>query len=257
MSLNQLIDGGTVNNRKWLDVKVNSMNIVSALELDGDAGNNGEVVVRGASSPQWGQIASGGIAPGPNDTFLFTRGGLAQWVNQFCRVASFAPAGKTFLNTEPGAQDLANVGPDNVVYNKFANTLIANTSIITRSVDQDEFTVVKAGIYQITLCAPVYENDNSVWFAYIIDGLPATLTDGWQVTTPIDTDVFVDIPGQFFNGAGQATTLMRYFDLFPGQVVRVVSGRNNSKGGIFRANYYVGNNSASLSFLYLGENQTA
>lgn len=228
MSLNQLIDTSSTNNRKYLDVKVNSLNNIGALKFDNNAGTNDQIIRNVGGLPEWTSI--GNVTPR-------------------CRVAQFSPNGKTLLGVDEGAQDIASESP---LLNKFQNTLIANTSIINHPNDTD-FEVMKSGIYMVTLVAPVYNNDCSIGFGINLNNDPNYI-NGWAATSPIDSS-FIIGPG-VFNAAGASVTLVRLLSVTSGTIIQIYSNAQVRRGPGSFNNYYVGQRSASLTIVYLGQNTT-
>ena len=253
MSLNQLIDTTNVKNRKYLDIKVNSLNDVGALKLNNSSGADGQVVVNSAGLPTWDQISSASIQAGPDNTYLYSLGGGTFWQSTICRVASFSPYGVTFIGVDEGAQDIAIIGiGTNLVLNEFQHTLISNIAIVNHSNDTD-FVIQKTGLYQITLVAPVYKNSNSVSFMYVLNGDTNDINYGWACTSPIDDDKFQDVPGSL-NAAGQSVTLSRVLYLEQGTIFQVYSNKQAQSTPGDLNNFYVGQRAASLTFVYLGTN---
>lgn len=251
MSLNQLIDNNSsTNNRNWLDVKVNDINIVDQLKFDGDSGINGSVVVKQLDKPTWvrpDQSQAG------NNTYLYHNNGTVTWSPLNCQIASYFPYGKVEgPGNDPNPQDIGNDILTPVIV-EFQGTLFSNNGIISHP-NYTDFVAQKSGIFKVTFCGVVYNNNNSIGFGYCINEVQ-DYQQGWCSTSPIDTTIFPESPG-FRNGAGQAVCMVRFFYLNVNDKVQVLANKQYQTALLGGDNYFVGQKSASISFEFLGENFT-
>lgn len=253
MSLNQLIDTSNVAYRKWLNAKVNSLNILEELKFANTAGTDGQIVSNVDGLPFWTLIQPVHFQPGGPNTYLYTNGSnTVEWSPLNCQIASYFPYGKVDGGgDDPSPQDIGSdlLTPTIV---EFQGTLFSNPGILSHP-NLTDFIAQKSGIFKVTFCGVVFSDDNSIGFGYCINEVQ-NYEEGWCTTSPIDTAIFPRAPG-FRNGAGSAVCMVRFFYLNQGDTVQVLANKQYQTG-LGNDNYFVGQKSASISFEYLGQNYT-
>lgn len=250
MSLSNLLN---VNN---FDINCNSahcgsINIDTVIELNNDPGSDGKIIANNNGLPEWRQIELPDIPVGPNNTFLYSNNNTISWNPLTCRVASYSMFGDAggSEGVEPGAQNLSDI---NAIPDEFQVVLIPNPSIVTHPNILD-FIIQKNGIYKVTFCACITNDNSSIQFYFILNDNLTTPFLGTMTTPVCNLDGFDKLPA-IRNIAGVGVCMVRYFNFTIGDKFNVYSAKKYQQTLISGDQYFLGNTNCSLSFEYLGEN---
>lgn len=256
MSLNQLIDNSSVANRKWLDIKANSVNILEELKFANTAGTDGQVVTNVDGLPFWSSVLPL-IEPGADNTYLNTDGGIVSWQPLNCRIAGYSPYGDNPPaqgGLEPGAQDLSNTSAAAV---EFQVELIGNNYILSHPNDTD-FIAARSGYFKITFMSAIVEDSSCVQFYFIVNEQldPDDLRYGVMTTPVTNLSGFDDLPAAR-NVAAVGCTMHRILYLNSGDKFNVYSSKKYQNTiNPFASQYFMGDRNCSIYFEFLGENFT-
>jgi hypothetical protein len=234
----------------------NDININDQLSFSDNPGEDGEIVVNDNGIPVWKKIEPPSFQSGPDNTYLYSNNNEVSWSPLNVQVCSYAPNGKVDGgDDDPDPQDIGG-NFDFPQITKFQVTLLSNPNIITHPNDEN-FIIQSSGLYKITFCGSVYNNNNSIGFGFCLNEVQ-DYRYGFCATSPIDTDFFTDIPGSFRNGAGQGVCIVRILNLVEGEIFQVLCNKQYQNGLLptNASNYFVGQRSSSLTFEFLGNNYT-
>lgn len=244
------------------NIITNNINIIDKLELDGDVGDDRQVVFSDGTNAKWDNIVATDIAPGPNDYYLYSNGTTSKWIDRNAKFCVYTPQGAypdvVGISLEPDAQDIAEEPILGQPFTpiQFQNDIYTNSTIISKSIDNTRFTAQQQGYYKITLCGPVIEDSNSILFIIFKNGnLNINDCYGFMATSPIDASLFSQYPHPVIRHAiAPGATLVRIIELIAGDYIGIYTAMQASSVVSLRRNYFTGYGSASLTIEFLGGN---
>lgn len=246
------------------DIITNNINIIDTLQINGDVGNEDEVLFSSGTNAYWDKMEAPKIRRGPDDSYIYSDLYTSSWVKRNGKFALFTPQGakaKTEgFDLEPGAQDIANLSVGDPKFSQvlFQNELISNTTAIRKDINQN-FTALRNGYYKFTFTGPVVNNNNSIIFAFFKNNIGPDFNPddnyGISCSGPVDTAVFSDRPLlDFRNAISSSASIVRIILLNAGDFICLCSAMQASKVETPKVNYFTAAGSASLIVEYLGQN---